>query len=304
MISSAMMETLRGYVPEDSIHLQEPMALHTTFRVGGPAECFIEIETTEQLRKIQKFLCQVEYPFTIVGNGSNLLVSDNGYQGIVLQLGRKMNNIEIQGNRIRAQAGASMAQVAAAAQKNGLTGLEFASGIPGTVGGGVVMNAGAYGGELSQVVTRVEVLDKNGEILELDNETMEFGYRYSTIRRKPFIVTEVVFELKAGDPAKIAGRMQELAAKRREKQPLEFPSAGSTFKRPEGYFAGELIMNAGLRGYQVGGARVADKHCGFVINTGNASAADITDVIWEVQRRVKERFGVDLEPEIVFLGEL
>ncbi len=304
MISSAMMETLRGYVPEDSIHLQEPMALHTTFRVGGPAECFIEIETTEQLRKIQKFLYQVEYPFTIVGNGSNLLVSDNGYQGIVLQLGRKMSDIEIQGNRIRAQAGASMAQVAAAAQKSGLTGLEFASGIPGTVGGGVVMNAGAYGGELGQVVTRVEVLDKNGEILELDNETMEFGYRYSTIRRKPFTVTEVVFELKAGDPEEIAARMQELGAKRREKQPLEFPSAGSTFKRPEGYFAGELIMNAGLRGYQVGGARVADKHCGFVINTGNASAADITDVIWEVQRRVKERFGVDLEPEIVFLGEL
>lgn len=304
MISSAIMETLRGYVPEDSIHLQEPMALHTTFRVGGPAECFIEIETTEQLRKIQKFLYQVEYPFTIVGNGSNLLVSDNGYQGIVLQLGRKMSDIEIQGNRIRAQAGASMAQVAAAAQKSGLTGLEFASGIPGTVGGGVVMNAGAYGGELGQVVTRVEVLDKNGEILELDNETMEFGYRYSTIRRKPFTVTEVVFELKAGDPEEIAARMQELGAKRREKQPLEFPSAGSTFKRPEGYFAGELIMNAGLRGYQVGGARVADKHCGFVINTGNASAADITDVIWEVQRRVKERFGVDLEPEIVFLGEL
>ncbi|MCM1113668.1 MAG: UDP-N-acetylmuramate dehydrogenase [Muribaculum sp.] len=304
MISSAMMETLRGYVPEDNIHLQEPMALHTTFRVGGPAECLVEIETSEQLRKIQKFLYQVEYPFTIVGNGSNLLVSDNGYQGIVLQLGRKMNGIVREGSRIRACAGASMAQTAAAAQKGGLTGLEFASGIPGTVGGGVVMNAGAYGGELSQVVSLVQVLDKNGEILELDNETMEFGYRYSTIRRKPFIVTEVVFDLEAADPAEIAAKMQELAVKRREKQPLEFPSAGSTFKRPEGYFAGELIMKAGLRGYQVGGARVSDKHCGFVVNTGNASAADIMDVIWEVQRRVKERFGVELEPEIVFLGEM
>ncbi|MDE7113575.1 MAG: UDP-N-acetylmuramate dehydrogenase, partial [Acetatifactor sp.] len=196
-----------------------------------------------------------------------------------------------------------MSRVAAAACEQGLTGFEFASGIPGTVGGGVVMHAGAYGGELSQVVTEVQVLDKNSEFLTLDNDTMEFGYRRSTIRRKPFIVTEVVFELSPGNPADIRAKMDELAVKRREKQPLEFPSAGSTFKRPEGYYAGELIMNAGLRGFQVGGARVSDKHCGFVINAGYASAADIMDVIWEVQRRVKERFGVELEPEVVFLGE-
>lgn len=303
MIGSTMLETLQGYVTEENIHLQEPMALHTTFRVGGPADCFIEISSTEQLQKVQKYLYQIEYPFIIIGNGSNLLVSDKGYQGVVLQLGRKMSNISVEGNVIRAGSGASMAQVSATALNRGLTGLEFASGIPGTVGGGVVMNAGAYGGELSQVVTYVQVLDKNGEILTLDNETMEFGYRKSTIRSQPFTVTEVTFELQPGDDADIRAKMEELAARRREKQPLEFPSAGSTFKRPEGHFAGELIMNAGLRGYQVGGARVSDKHCGFVINTGNASAADIMDVIWEIRRRVKERFEVELEPEVVFLGE-
>ncbi len=303
MIGSAMIEVLQGYALKENIHLQEAMAAHTTFRVGGPAECFIEIEDAQQLQKIQKYLYQVEYPFVVVGNGSNLLVSDSGYQGIVLQIGKKMSKIDVAGNVITAQSGASMAQVAAAAWQNGLTGLEFASGIPGTVGGGVVMNAGAYGGELSQVVTEVQVLDKNSEFLTLDNDTMEFGYRRSTIRRKPFIVTEVVFELSPGNPADIRAKMDELAVKRREKQPLEFPSAGSTFKRPEGYYAGELIMNAGLRGFQVGGARVSDKHCGFVINAGYASAADIMDVIWEVQRRVKERFGVELEPEVVFLGE-
>lgn len=302
MLSSAMLETLRGYVSEDNIHLQESMAVHTTFRVGGSADCLIEIESAEQLQKVQRYLYQVEYPFTVVGNGSNLLVSDNGYRGIILQIGQKMSNISVNGNVIVAQSGATMAQVAAAAWKNGLTGLEFASGIPGTVGGGVVMNAGAYGGELAQVVTYVQVLNIEGEFMNLDNDTMEFGYRKSTIRRQPFIVTEVTFELTPGDPEIIKAKMDELAVKRREKQPLEFPSAGSTFKRPEGHFAGELIMNAGLRGFQVGGARVSDKHCGFVINTGNASAADIMDVIWEVQRRVKDRFGVDLEPEIVFLG--
>ncbi len=303
MLSSAILETLRIYVPEDAIHLQEPMAAHTTFRVGGPADCLIEMENADQLQKVQRYLYQIEYPFTVVGNGSNLLVSDKGYQGIVLQIGSRMNHISVEGNVIVAQAGATMAQVAAAAWKHSLTGLEFASGIPGTVGGGVVMNAGAYGGELAQVVTHVQVLNRDSEFWNLDNDTMEFGYRKSTIRRQPFIVTEVTFELTPGDPQAIRGKMEELAVKRREKQPLEFPSAGSTFKRPEGYFAGELIMNAGMRGFQVGGARVSDKHCGFVVNMGNATAADIIDVIWEIEERVKERFGVKLEPEVVFLGE-
>ena len=303
MISEAMLETLQSIVPGENIYLKEPMAAHTTFKVGGPADCFIEVENATQLQKLQKYLTLVECPFVVIGNGSNLLVSDTGYRGVVLQIGKKMSQITVAGNVIKAQAGALMSQVAAAALQHGLTGLEFASGIPGTVGGGVVMNAGAYGGELAHVVTEVCVMNREGEILVLDNDTMEFGYRKSTIRKKPFVVTEVSFELTPGDSESIKAKMDELAAARREKQPLEYPSAGSTFKRPEGHFAGALIMDAGLRGFRIGGAMVSQKHCGFVINAGDATAADILAVIREIQRQVKDRFNVDLETEVVFLGE-
>lgn len=301
MISEAVIQTLRELISEDNIHMNEPMAAHTTFRVGGDAECMIETETEEQLSKVCRYLRMIEAPFAVLGNGSNTLVRDEGYNGIILHLGSKYSDISVEGSRIVAQAGAMLSQVARAAYENGLTGMEFASGIPGTVGGAVVMNAGAYGGEMSKIVTEVTVISKDGEILSLDNDTMEFGYRYSTIRNRPFIVSKVYFELEPGDKDEIKAKMDELAVKRREKQPLEYPSAGSTFKRPEGYFAGELIMKSGMRGYQIGGARVSDKHCGFVINTGNATASDILDVIAEVQERVKERFGVELEPEIVVL---
>ncbi len=303
MISGAVVEALKGFVPAENIHLQEPMKKHTTFRVGGEAACLIALENEEQLKKIQHYLYLVEMPFFVLGNGSNVLVSDEGYPGVVLQIGDKMNRIRVEGTRIVAQAGALLSQVSRAAQEHGLTGLEFASGIPGTVGGGVVMNAGAYGGEMSQVVTMVNVVNQNGEVMQLDNSTMEFAYRYSTIKNQPFIVTEVTFQLQQGDADAIKATMDDLTAKRREKQPLESPSAGSTFKRPEGYFAGELIMKAGLRGFTVGGAQVSEKHCGFVINTGNATAADVMDVIHEVQDCVKEKFNVDLEPEVVFLGK-
>lgn len=303
MISSAVINALQGFVPEENIHLQEPMAAHTTFRVGGPADCLIEMESGEQLRKMQHYLRQIEIPFTVIGNGSNLLVSDRGYRGFILQVGKKMSDIRVEGNTIIAQAGALMSQVAKAAMEHGLTGFEFASGIPGTIGGGVVMNAGAYGGEMSQIVERVSVISREGEALELDNDTMEFGYRSSTIRNQPFIVTELVFTLKPGDSREIRARMEELSARRREKQPLEYPSAGSTFKRPEGYFAGELIMNAGLRGFRIGGAAVSDKHCGFIVNKSKATADDIMDVICEVQATVKDKFGVDLEPEVICLGD-
>lgn len=303
MISEAMLETFRSMVPQENIHLKEPMSLHTTFRVGGEADCLIELEDAKQLARIKKYLEMVEYPYTVVGNGSNLLVSDKGYRGVILQIGRKMSRIQVEGNVITAQAGALMSQVAAAALEHELTGMEFASGIPGTVGGGVVMNAGAYGGELAQVATEVHVLDRFGEELVLDNETMEFGYRSSTIRKKPFVVTEVSFRLVPGDAKAIKERMDELAVQRRSKQPLEYASAGSTFKRPEGFFAGALIMEAGLRGFSIGGAQVSEKHCGFIINTGTATASDIMDVIIEVQKQVKDRFHVDLEPEVVFLGE-
>lgn len=301
MISKAVLEALQGFVPAENIHLQEPMSAHTSFRVGGPADCLIEMENEEQIKKVQHYLGLIEMSYVVIGNGSNLLVSDNGYKGIVLQIGRKMNCITVEGNRITAQAGALLSQVARAALENGLTGLEFAAGIPGTVGGGVVMNAGAYGGEMSQVVTSVTVANRDGETLELENDTMEFGYRYSTIKNQPFTVTEVLLELQPGNQQEISSKMEELARRRREKQPLEYPSAGSTFKRPEGQFAGELIMKAGMRGYQIGGARVSDKHCGFVINTGNATAADILDVMGEVQIRVKDIFNIDLEPEIMIL---
>ncbi len=302
MISEAVIEALKGFVQEENIHLQEPMEKHTTFRVGGPADCLIELENTQQLKKIQQYLQAVEIPFLILGNGSNLLVSDSGYEGIVLQIGNRMSDVQVQGKLLTAQAGAPLAKIARVAMENGLTGLEFASGIPGTVGGGVVMNAGAYGGEMSQVVTRVTVLNKEGELLELDNATMEFGYRNSIIKHQPFIVTEVVFELQQGDAQQIKATMDELNAKRREKQPLEYPSAGSTFKRPEGYYAGELIMNAGLKGKQIGGAQVSLKHCGFVINKENATAAQIMQLIGEVQTAVKEKYNVDLEPEVIFVG--
>lgn len=302
MISSAVVQGLQKFVPAENILLQEPMAGHTTFRIGGPADCFVQLENEEQLKGIQRYLGQVEVPFFLLGNGSNLLVSDEGYRGVILQVGQKMNKIVVVGNQIIAQAGATMAQVARVAWENGLTGLEFASGIPGTIGGGVVMNAGAYGGELCQVVTMVKVVSKDGEILELDNETMEFGYRTSTIRNSGFTVIEVTFRLESGDKDAIKAKMDDLASRRREKQPLEYPSAGSTFKRPEGHFAGQLIMEAGLRGFQVGGARVSDKHCGFVINADNATAKDVRAVITQVQEQVKNKFNVDLETEVIYLG--
>ena len=302
MISGAVVDALRKFVPGENIHLQEPMAGHTTFRIGGPADCFFQIENEEQLKGVQRYLNMVEVPYFVLGNGSNLLVNDSGYRGIVLQIGPKMSGIVVEGGRIIAKAGALLSRVAHVAADHGLTGLEFASGIPGTVGGGVMMNAGAYDGDMSQVVTQVRVISKDGETLELDRATMEFGYRTSTIRNNSFIVTEVTFELQEGDKDSIRAKMEELTERRREKQPLEYPSAGSTFKRPEGHFAGKLIAEAGMKGFQVGGARVSDKHCGFVINTGKATAQDVRDVINEIQERVRDKFRVYLEPEVVFLG--
>lgn len=301
MISEAVIQALGKFVPEENICLQESMASHTTFRIGGLADCFVELENEEQLIKIQKYLRQVGVPFFILGNGSNLLVSDDGYRGVILRIGPKMSRVRVEGCAVIAQAGASMAQIARTALEHGLTGMEFASGIPGTIGGGVVMNAGAYGGELGGIVTQVNVVNADGEVMELDNETMEFGYRTSTIRNHAFTVTEVRLRLEKGDPQQIRARMEELAARRRQKQPLEYPSAGSTFKRPDGYYAGQLIMEAGLRGFQCGGARVSDKHCGFVVNTGNATAADVRELIREIQERVREQFHVNLETEVLYL---
>ena len=298
-----MYEYIKTVVPEERILFHQPMKEYTTFRVGGEAECLVLIQQEEELAKLISYLNQIEQDYFILGNGSNLLVGDKGYRGIILKLDGPMEQITTEGTRITAKAGALLSRVAVAAKENSLTGLEFAAGIPGSIGGGVVMNAGAYDGEMKQVVESVKVMDGNGQIAVLDNDTMEFGYRTSIIKSRPFIVLEVVLQLAEGHCEQIGAKMEELANLRRSKQPLEYPSAGSTFKRPEGYYAGKLIMDAGLRGYRIGGAQVADKHCGFVINTGKATAADIKEVIEEVQERVRDRFHVFLEPEVVFLGD-
>ncbi len=298
-----MYDYIKTVIPRERIIFHEPMSKHTTFRVGGEAECFITIQSEEELGKLIPYLNQIEQDYFILGNGSNLLVGDKGYRGIVLKFGEQMEQIRVEGTRITAKAGALLAQAAAVAKENSLTGLEFAAGIPGSIGGGVVMNAGAYDGEMKMVVESVRGMDSEGQILTLDNDTMEFGYRTSAIKYRPIVVLEVALQLSQGEKSQIAGRMEELAQLRKSKQPLEYPSAGSTFKRPEGYYAGKLIMDAGMRGYRIGGAQVSDKHCGFVINTGKATAADIREVIEEVQERVKERFHVSLEPEVVFLGD-
>lgn len=302
-MGTSMYDYIENIIPKDRMLFEEPMSRHTTFRVGGEAECLIRIKEEEELIKLVPYLNQIGQKYFILGNGSNLLVGDKGYRGIVISLGGGMNKIEVDGNRICVQAGALLSQTAITAREAGLSGMEFAVGIPGSVGGGIVMNAGAYDGEMKQITESVKVMDVEGRILTLDNDTMEFGYRTSIIKNRPFIVLEAVLRLQTGDKEKIQQKMDELMAKRISKQPLNFPSAGSTFKRPEGYFAGKLIMDAGMRGYSIGGARVSDKHCGFIVNMGTATAADIKEVIEEVQERVKERFQVTLEPEVVFLGD-
>lgn len=301
-MSEALLEVLESIVSSDSIYRDEPMSKHTTFRTGGVAKWFVEVENKEQLLKLIPYLYATGQNFFILGNGSNLLVSDKGYDGIVISL-MKLKEIKAEGNKITAGAGVLLSQLAALAAENSLTGLEFASGIPGSVGGATVMNAGAYGGEMKQIVESVVVVSKEGEFLTFDNDTMEFSYRHSIIKDYPFTVVEVTFVLETGAKQDIVSKMQELGQQRRQKQPLEYASAGSTFKRPEGYFAGKLIMDAGLRGFRIGGAQVAEKHCGFIINVGNASSQDIWDLICEIREIVKNKFHVELEPEVICLGE-
>jgi UDP-N-acetylmuramate dehydrogenase len=302
MISQIVREELLQFVPKDNLSFQATMNDYTTFRVGGEVDCLVELDAGCDLPALLRYLQRIEMRYFIIGRGSNLLVSDAGYEGVILHMGHGMSKIYTQGTTLVAQAGASLHELAAFAYQAGLTGLEFASGIPGSVGGGVVMNAGAYGSQMSDVVTQVHVLDHDGNKLVLDAETMEFGYRDSVIKHYPLIVTQVNVCLQQGEPAKIKQKMDELALARRTKQPLEYPSAGSTFQRPKGHYAGELIMNAGLAGFRIGQACVSEKHCGFVINLGEAKAQDIYDLIQEVIVRVKEHANVSLEPEVIFLG--
>lgn len=296
-------EKLTEIIPEGRVKTDEPMKLHTTFRTGGAADYFVMPETKEELKAVISVLKDAREPYYIIGNGSNLLVSDIGYRGTVIQMYKSMSEITVCGREIRAQAGALLTRIAARALESGLAGFEFAAGIPGTLGGACVMNAGAYGGEMKDVVSEVLVLTPEGEFLRLPSDELEFGYRSSVIARRGYIVLEASIVLSEGNKEEIGEHMEELRQKRISKQPLEYPSAGSTFKRPEGYFAGKLIEDAGLRGFQVGGAQVSEKHCGFVINRENASSAEIMELIRQVSARVEEKFGVLLEPEVKRLGE-
>lgn len=293
---------LQNVMGGSGIFMEEPMKKHTTFRVGGPADVLVQPDETA-LAAILALCRQYHVSYSFIGNGSNLLVGDKGIRGVVIEMTDPMGNIEVDGTKITAQAGAMLSKIANTAASNGLGGMEFASGIPGSVGGAVVMNAGAYGGEMKDIIEKVYVLDENGAQLELDRDALDLGYRHSCIPEKKYIVTKVVLELVPRNEAEIRSEMKELNEKRAEKQPLQYPSAGSTFKRPEGYFAGKLIMDAGLRGYQVGGAQVSEKHCGFVINKGDATAADICQLMRDVSDKVQAQFGVVLEPEVKMIGE-
>ncbi len=295
--------SLRDILPEERIRTDEPMDIHTTFRTGGKADLFLLPENEEELSELIKLLSGGGQEYFIIGNGSNLLVSDKGYRGVIIQITDSFSDIEVKGTEIHAGAGALLSRIADTAMKNSLTGFEFASGIPGTAGGAMVMNAGAYGGEMKDVVLRVDAVTREGRSVSLSCGEMGFAYRSSNVKRDALTVHRVIFSLSRGEEAEIRKTMEELSKKRREKQPLEFPSAGSTFKRPEGYFAGKLIMDAGLSGYSIGGAAVSEKHCGFIINKGGASSDDVYRLIKEVQSKVKERFGVSLEPEVMMIGE-
>ena len=293
---------LENIMAGSGIFMEEPMKKHTTFRVGGPADVLVQPDETA-LAAVLGLCRQYHVPYSFIGNGSNLLVGDKGIRGVVIEMTEPMGNIEVHGTQITAQAGAMLSKIANTAASNGLGGMEFAAGIPGSVGGAVVMNAGAYGREMKDIIEKVYVLDENGAQLELDRDALDLGYRHSCIPEKKYIVTKVVLELVPRNEAEIRSEMKELNEKRAEKQPLQYPSAGSTFKRPEGYFAGKLIMDAGLRGYQVGGAQVSEKHCGFVINKGDATAADICQLMRDVSDKVQAQFGVVLEPEVKMIGE-
>ena len=302
MMHQEFCDKLKTIVSADAILVNEPMSKHTTFRIGGNADVFVspEVSLVSDLIALAK---EYEVPVTVIGNGSNLLVGDKGIRGLVLSFGKEAEAIHLEGNRMTVAAGTILAKAAAEAAKNSLTGLEFAAGIPGSFGGAIVMNAGAYGGEMKDVVISAKVLTPAGEIKELSNEELELSYRHSCIPEEDYIVLEATLELEPGEESAIREKMADFKNRRVEKQPLEYPSAGSTFKRPEGYFAGKLIQDANLRGYQVGGAQVSEKHCGFVINKGNATAADVLQLIQDVKRIVYDTFQVELEPEVKMIGE-
>ena len=294
---------------EENTRIDEPMSKHTTFKIGGTVDFFVTPETVEQLKQVIVYCNQNAIPFFVIGNGSNLLVSDRGYRGVIIQFGNQFSKIEITENQenpeisiVKAQSGVLLGRLGNELMKKSLTGFEFATGIPGTIGGAVMMNAGAYGGEIKDVLISATVMDAEGNVITLLKDELELGYRTSIIEKKKYIVLEAEFEFSKGNSEEIKSRLEDLASQRRKKQPLEYPSAGSTFKRPEGYFAGKLISDAKLMGYTVGGAQVSQKHAGFVINAGKATAEDVIKLTEDVKKKVKKQFGVELELEIRKIG--
>lgn len=281
----------------------EPMSRHTTFRIGGPADMFVSVKSADEAAELIKLAKKNDVPYMVMGNGSNMLVGDKGLRGLVLQIGAGMSAVEIDGITVKAEAGVYMSRLAALILKAELTGFETLSGIPGTLGGGIFMNAGAYGGEIKEVIKNVTYIDENGELNTISRDECGFGYRTSVFNRGGKYIVSAELELKKGSYDDIKAAMSDYNQRRNDKQPLSVPSAGSTFKRPEGYFAGKLIQDAGLMGYCVGGAKVSEKHAGFVVNDGGATAADVLELIEHVQKTVKEKFGVELEPEVRLIGE-
>ena len=302
-MTNELRDTIKNLFESQELYFDEPMKGHTSFKIGGPATLFFVPSTVDHLKTMID-LCRAEQiPFYIMGNGSNLLVGDKGYQGVVIQVFKNLSQWSIEGDLIEAEAGILLSKLANRIYDAGLTGFEFASGIPGTLGGAVYMNAGAYGGEMKDVLISATVLSRRGQIREVLNADLDLGYRHSVLMAQGDIVLSAKMRLDQGEPAEIRALMVELNQRRKDKQPVEKPSAGSTFKRPVGHYAGKLIMDAGLRGYQIGGARVSDKHCGFVINTGDATGEDVLALIKHIQMEVKNQFGVDLEPEVRMIGE-
>lgn len=295
-------ETILEKIPGLRLLEAEPMSQHTTFKVGGAARLFARPKNAEEIAALVELCRESGEAYAVIGKGSNLLVSDEGYDGVIICIGEDFSDVTVSGTAIEAQAGASLIGVCAEAKRAGLTGLEFACGIPGSVGGAIYMNAGAYGGEIRDVVTSVTVMDEAGAVAEIPAGDMDFGYRHSRIADGGLIVLSAKFRMREGDPEQIGAAMSELMKRRAEKQPIEYPSAGSTFKRPEGAFAGKLIEDAGLRGYSVGGAQVSEKHCGFVINKGGATAADIMALCEHIKKTVKDASGFELEMEVKKLG--
>ena len=292
-----------NFAPERIVP-RAPMARYTTFRVGGEADVLVNINDPAEVPVALRAARNAGVPVTLIGNGSNLLVRDGGIRGLVVRIAQPMSAITREGDVLHVQAGATLPSVAGFAQRSGLAGLAPMAGIPGTMGGAVIMNAGAYGGEMSQFVTRVDAIARSdGKPIRFEGKSLGFAYRHSAMMDANVIVTNVTLRLAPGDPDAIARQTEELLAARREKQPLEYPSAGSTFKRPEGAFAAKLIDDAGLKGLRVGDAQVSEKHAGFILNLGNATASDILALMGEVQSRVRARFDVNLEPEVRILGE-